>query len=613
MAAAAMAAMAAAASRFGGKGGMQWHDWQTLMSEFNESHEMQNQWVQLYPPPVLFDLGITVILKDREPAASKAQLLSFLEEHALLLVLGERELSLPLPNLLPSPSGITAFNTSTSAATGAGSGVAAGAGDGGNSGSSSASLSSLAFPSAHLLEAAMTARPTLQRLLSLLASLTHYHPPPSSSSSSAAAPAFPASASLSTHPNHPSSSPYASGTATASQSAAAQSAAAAGKLASVQSASAAQLAAAAGGGRGGGVSAVGGGGEAVSAAVMAALPAGLRQQLVSAITSVFIQLEAMDLFPDLLSSLVDLLLFAAKRTNHADRFIRQAACLGLRELEGAYPCVLQQYGGHVLAYLALERSFVWQGYVLLLSAIVKPSHSPKHLQAVLPSPSSPPSLTNEAPPLPAPHPAIQNLCTTFFAGSSQSLTKTSSGGSPFSSVSSISSLSSLASASAHAPQPSPSPSPSRLHPSSSTSSFSSLHHQSNHHHTQNSHHHQHYQQYQQQHHHQHHQQHQQQQQQHHHQQQHQHAHAPHLTSASSLPASAASFKIRPLTIGPPQADSLLALPFDPSAPPPFSLPLPWGLLLTRQQGEESEGRGGGAELGGVEIVPSQLPIAGENK
>ncbi|CAI7870409.1 unnamed protein product, partial [Closterium sp. NIES-54] len=286
-------------------------------------------------------------------------------------------------------------------------------------------------------------------------------------------------------------------------------------------------------------------------------------------------LEAMDLFPDLLSSLVDLLLFAAKRTNHADRFIRQAACLGLRELEGAYPCVLQQYGGHVLAYLALERSFVWQGYVLLLSAIVK------------------------------------NLCTTFFAGSSQSLTKTSSGGSPFSSVSSISSLSSLASASAHAPQPSPSPSPSRLHPSSSTSSFSSLHHQSNHHHTQNSHHHQHYQQYQQQHHHQHHQQHQQQQQQHHHQQQHQHAHAPHLTSASSLPASAASFKIRPLTIGPPQADSLLALPFDPSAPPPFSLPLPWGLLLTRQQGEESEGRGGGAELGGVEIVPSQLPIAGQ--
>ncbi|CAI7788965.1 unnamed protein product [Closterium sp. NIES-54] len=73
MAAAAMAAMAAAASRFGGKGGMQWHDWQTLMSEFNESHEMQNQWVQLYPPPVLFDLGITVILKDREPAASKVR------------------------------------------------------------------------------------------------------------------------------------------------------------------------------------------------------------------------------------------------------------------------------------------------------------------------------------------------------------------------------------------------------------------------------------------------------------------------------------------------------------------------------------------------------------
>ncbi|CAI6007803.1 unnamed protein product [Closterium sp. NIES-65] len=430
------------------------------MSEFNESHEMQNQWVQLYPPPVLFDLGITVILKDREPAASKllsfleehallvvvvgerecraAQLLSFLEEHALLLVLGERELSLPLPTLLPSPSGITAFNTSTSAAsTFAASGGSAAGAAGGNTGSFSATLSSLAFP---------CARTVLLRLRRRW--------------------------------------------------------------------------------RGGG-----GGREAVSAAAMAALPGGLRAQLVSAITSVFIQLEAMDLFPDLLASLVDLLLFAAKRTNHADRFIRQAACLGLRELEAAYPCVLQQYGGHVLAYLALERSFVWQGYVLLLSAIVK----------VCPAPWEWGCMYLHVSWLEGAYPCVLQQ----YGGHVPCGRVTIPQQIGLSGLGGILRVAGLCAAAVSDRQ---------VTNKDVFRQFSLL------------------------------------------------LHFLHLLPiAPNLP---------PLLSPIPPIQNLCTT-FFAGAPPPFSLPLPWGLLLTRQQGEESEGRGGGVEVGGVEIVPSQLPIAGQ--
>ncbi|MQM07328.1 hypothetical protein Taro_040159 [Colocasia esculenta] len=97
----------------------------------------------------------------------------------------------------------------------------------------------------------------------------------------------------------------------------------------------------------------------------------LKEQMMVAVTSVAITVDALDHAPRQLEDLVELLLAVVNRPNHGpDRQARAVACECLRELERAYPCLLSEVAGHLWNLCQSERTHAAQSYVLLLTLVV---------------------------------------------------------------------------------------------------------------------------------------------------------------------------------------------------------------------------------------------------
>ncbi|OEL19133.1 hypothetical protein BAE44_0019850 [Dichanthelium oligosanthes] len=102
----------------------------------------------------------------------------------------------------------------------------------------------------------------------------------------------------------------------------------------------------------------------------------LRDHLLTTVVSAFASALAVPLSKDHdappLAALVDALLAAANRPNHApDRAARALACDALRALDAALPGLLAEALGHLYALAAAERSPAAQSYLLLLASAAR--------------------------------------------------------------------------------------------------------------------------------------------------------------------------------------------------------------------------------------------------
>lgn len=97
----------------------------------------------------------------------------------------------------------------------------------------------------------------------------------------------------------------------------------------------------------------------------------LKEQMMTTATVALVVLDSLHRALHQLQMLVEILLGVINRPNHGlDRQARGTACECLRELEKAYPCLLNACAGHILFLFQSERTHVAQSYTLLLTTIL---------------------------------------------------------------------------------------------------------------------------------------------------------------------------------------------------------------------------------------------------
>eukprot|EP00250_Pteridium_aquilinum_P011207 c19906_g1_i1 orf=537-4184(+) len=97
----------------------------------------------------------------------------------------------------------------------------------------------------------------------------------------------------------------------------------------------------------------------------------LKEQMMTTATVALVVLDGLHRALHHLQVLVEVLLGVINRPNHSlDRQARGSACECLRELEKAYPCLLNACAGHILFLFQSERTHVAQSYTLLLTTIL---------------------------------------------------------------------------------------------------------------------------------------------------------------------------------------------------------------------------------------------------
>lgn len=96
-----------------------------------------------------------------------------------------------------------------------------------------------------------------------------------------------------------------------------------------------------------------------------------KEQMMVMVTTVAIDVDALHTATTHLETLSEILLGFISRTNYAvDRHVRATACECLKELEMAYPCLLNAAVSHVYTFCQSERTHASQAYKLLLTAIL---------------------------------------------------------------------------------------------------------------------------------------------------------------------------------------------------------------------------------------------------
>lgn len=97
----------------------------------------------------------------------------------------------------------------------------------------------------------------------------------------------------------------------------------------------------------------------------------VKEQMMVMVTTVAIDVDAIHTATSHLETLSEILLGFISRTNYAvDRQVRATACECLKELEMAYPCLLNVAVSHVYTFCQSERTHASQAYKLLLTAIL---------------------------------------------------------------------------------------------------------------------------------------------------------------------------------------------------------------------------------------------------
>lgn len=97
----------------------------------------------------------------------------------------------------------------------------------------------------------------------------------------------------------------------------------------------------------------------------------VKEQMMVMVTTIAIDVDAIHTATSHLETLTEVLLGFISRTNYAvDRHVRATACECLKELEMAYPCLLNVAVSHVYTFCQSERTHASQAYKLLLTAIL---------------------------------------------------------------------------------------------------------------------------------------------------------------------------------------------------------------------------------------------------